>query len=186
MWKKGVITRWLKAVGDTVEADELLLEVATEMVDTEIPAPCAGVIRELLAEENSTVAVGEPLAIIEPADGTPAETQQTPEASPAEPAPPAPPAADAEPARPADVDAAHSDKAAAEDQAPARPAPAQQPTTPATVTVESVSAAAVDKPPPAPARAATAAPATGKPEKMTRLRQTIAKRWWSRCTSLLN
>jgi pyruvate/2-oxoglutarate dehydrogenase complex dihydrolipoamide acyltransferase (E2) component len=91
------------------------LEVSTDKVDTEIPAPCAGVIRELLVEENSTVAIGDPLAVIEPADGTPAETPQTPEASPVEPAPPPPPVADAQAAPPADVDATHGDKAGADD-----------------------------------------------------------------------
>lgn len=63
---EGLITRWLKQEGDSVVADEPLLEVATDKVDTEIPAPFAGTIRELLAQENDTVAVGEPLAIVEP------------------------------------------------------------------------------------------------------------------------
>jgi 2-oxoglutarate dehydrogenase E2 component (dihydrolipoamide succinyltransferase) len=65
---EGVITRWLKRAGDTVRADEPLLEVATDKVDTEIPAPFAGTITALLAEENMTVAVGAPLAAIDPAD----------------------------------------------------------------------------------------------------------------------
>jgi pyruvate/2-oxoglutarate dehydrogenase complex dihydrolipoamide acyltransferase (E2) component len=176
--EEGVITRWLKAVGDTVEAGEPLVEVATDKVDTEIPAPCAGVIRELLVEENSTVAIGDPLAVIEPADGTPAQTQQPPEASPVEPASPPPPGTGAHAAPPADVDATRGDQAAGDDQARAAPAPAQQPAVPvaATTSAEAVRAAVVDEPSPAPAPAATAAPATGQPEKMTRLRQTIAKR----------
>jgi pyruvate dehydrogenase E2 component (dihydrolipoamide acetyltransferase) len=97
--EEGVITRWLKGVGDIVEADEPLLEVATDKVDTEIPAPYAGIIREFLAEENSTVAVGEPLAVIDAADGTHADTTPHAEPSP-EPALPQPAPAEPAPATP--------------------------------------------------------------------------------------
>ncbi|QNQ90591.1 2-oxoglutarate dehydrogenase, E2 component, dihydrolipoamide succinyltransferase [Corynebacterium poyangense] len=61
---EGTITQWLKEVGDTVEQDEPLLEVSTDKVDTEIPAPTSGVLLEIKAEEDDTVDVGEVIAII--------------------------------------------------------------------------------------------------------------------------
>ncbi len=61
---EGTVTRWLKSVGDEVEVDEPLLEVSTDKVDTEIPSPVAGVLQEILAEEDETVEVGADLAVI--------------------------------------------------------------------------------------------------------------------------
>ena len=61
---EGTVTRWLKSVGDRVEVDEPLLEVSTDKVDTEIPSPVAGVLEEILAEEDETVEVGADLAVI--------------------------------------------------------------------------------------------------------------------------
>ncbi|GAA1142774.1 2-oxoglutarate dehydrogenase, E2 component, dihydrolipoamide succinyltransferase [Ornithinicoccus hortensis] len=61
---EGTVTRWLKSVGDTIEVDEPLLEVSTDKVDTEIPSPVAGVLQEILAEEDETVEVGADLAVI--------------------------------------------------------------------------------------------------------------------------
>ena len=61
---EGTVTRWLKDVGDTVEVDEPLLEVSTDKVDTEIPSPVAGVLQEILAQEDDTVEVGGDLAVI--------------------------------------------------------------------------------------------------------------------------
>ncbi|CQD06648.1 dihydrolipoamide acetyltransferase [Mycobacterium europaeum] len=58
------VTRWLKRPGDYVEQDEPLLEVATDKVDTEIPAPCSGTITELFADENDVVATGAALAVM--------------------------------------------------------------------------------------------------------------------------
>jgi pyruvate dehydrogenase E2 component (dihydrolipoamide acetyltransferase) len=55
---EGTVTRWLKAVGDTVTADEPLLEVSTDKVDTEIPSPVSGVLTEIVAGEDSVVLVG--------------------------------------------------------------------------------------------------------------------------------
>ena len=49
---EGTVTRWLKQVGDTVEADEPLLEVSTDKVDTEIPSPAAGVLLEIKARRT--------------------------------------------------------------------------------------------------------------------------------------
>ncbi|KAB7742486.1 2-oxoglutarate dehydrogenase, E2 component, dihydrolipoamide succinyltransferase [Nostocoides sp. F2B08] len=68
---EGTVTRWLKSVGDRVEVDEPLLEVSTDKVDTEIPSPVAGVLEEILAEEDETVEVGADLAVI--GDGSGAE-----------------------------------------------------------------------------------------------------------------
>ncbi|HHW84041.1 MAG TPA: 2-oxoglutarate dehydrogenase, E2 component, dihydrolipoamide succinyltransferase, partial [Actinomycetales bacterium] len=61
---EGTVTRWLKAVGDSVEIDEPLLEVSTDKVDTEVPSPVAGVVEKILVEEDETVEVGAELAII--------------------------------------------------------------------------------------------------------------------------
>ncbi|GAA1180031.1 2-oxoglutarate dehydrogenase, E2 component, dihydrolipoamide succinyltransferase [Ornithinimicrobium humiphilum] len=61
---EGTVTRWLKNVGDTVEVDEPLLEVSTDKVDTEIPSPVAGVLLEILAQEDETVQVGADLAVV--------------------------------------------------------------------------------------------------------------------------
>src|SRR5215216_6888895 len=61
---EGTVSRWLKQVGDTVEADEPLLEVSTDKVDTEIPSPASGVLLEIKAQEDETVEVGAVLAVI--------------------------------------------------------------------------------------------------------------------------
>ena len=61
---EGTVTRWLKAVGERVEVDEPLLEVSTDKVDTEIPSPVAGVLEEILVQEDDTVPVGADLAVI--------------------------------------------------------------------------------------------------------------------------
>jgi pyruvate dehydrogenase E2 component (dihydrolipoamide acetyltransferase) len=78
---EGTITRWLKAVGDTVVADEPLVEVSTDKVDTEIPAPASGVLLSIDADEDAVVEVGGTLGVIgESADAAPP-------AAPAEPSP---------------------------------------------------------------------------------------------------
>jgi len=65
---EGTVTRWLKNVGDTITADEPLLEVSTDKVDTEIPAPASGVLLAITVGEDQTVAVGSELAVIGSAD----------------------------------------------------------------------------------------------------------------------
>ena len=70
---EGTVTRWLKAVGDTVTADEPLLEVSTDKVDTEIPAPASGVLVAIRAQVDETVAVGAELAVIGSADDSSAD-----------------------------------------------------------------------------------------------------------------
>src|SRR5262245_5549311 len=59
---EGTIVKWLKKVGDTVQRDEPLLEISTDKVDAEIPAPAAGVLTEILAKEGDTVAVNSVIA----------------------------------------------------------------------------------------------------------------------------
>ena len=61
---EGTVTKWHKKVGDTVKADEMLFDVETDKVSTEIPAPVAGVIAEILVQEGVTAKVGAPLAVI--------------------------------------------------------------------------------------------------------------------------
>ena len=62
---EGTIIEWAKKVGERVEADETLLEIATDKVDTEVPSPESGILIEILAKEDETVEVGQPIAIID-------------------------------------------------------------------------------------------------------------------------
>jgi pyruvate/2-oxoglutarate dehydrogenase complex dihydrolipoamide acyltransferase (E2) component len=62
---EGTVLEWLKAVGDRVEADEPLVEISTDKVDAEVPAPAAGILTKIIAEPDTTVAVGEVLGEIE-------------------------------------------------------------------------------------------------------------------------
>ncbi|GAA2562466.1 2-oxoglutarate dehydrogenase, E2 component, dihydrolipoamide succinyltransferase [Winogradskya consettensis] len=85
---EGTVTRWLKAVGDTIEVDEPLLEVSTDKVDTEIPSPVAGTVLEIKVQEDETADVGADLAIIGSADSAPAApAQEAPKPAPAQEAP---------------------------------------------------------------------------------------------------
>nr|WSX74128.1 2-oxoglutarate dehydrogenase, E2 component, dihydrolipoamide succinyltransferase [Streptomyces sp. NBC_00899]WSX79808.1 2-oxoglutarate dehydrogenase, E2 component, dihydrolipoamide succinyltransferase [Streptomyces sp. NBC_00899] len=115
---EGTVTRWLKAIGDSVEADEPLLEVSTDKVDTEIPSPVAGTLLEILVEEDGTAEVGARLAVIGAAGAAPAAAP-----APAAPAPAAAPAAPAPAPAPAPV-APPAPAPAAAAPAPAAPAPA--------------------------------------------------------------
>ena len=85
---EGTVTRWLKQEGDTVELDEPLVEVSTDKVDTEIPAPAAGVLTKIIAQEDDTVEVGGELAVIgDAAEDTGAPPAQAPPQPAAEAAP---------------------------------------------------------------------------------------------------
>ncbi|MFT2751411.1 2-oxoglutarate dehydrogenase, E2 component, dihydrolipoamide succinyltransferase [Clavibacter sp. Sh2088] len=149
---EGTVTRWLKNVGDHVEVDEPLLEVSTDKVDTEIPSPVAGVIEEILVQEDETVEVGAVLVRIGDGSGggdAPAEE----------------PAAQAEPAEEAvDDQVTPSTEADDDSQAPApvepEPAPAaeQQAPAPQETTAPAPAAPVAAAPAPTPA-AAPAAPA---------------------------
>ncbi|MFC7940913.1 2-oxoglutarate dehydrogenase, E2 component, dihydrolipoamide succinyltransferase [Streptomyces sp. NPDC057387] len=148
---EGTVTRWLKSVGDSVEADEPLLEVSTDKVDTEIPAPASGTLLEIVVGEDETAEVGAKLAVIGAAGAAPAPAQEAP-AAPAQPEPTPAPAAPAPAPAPAQAAPAPAAPAPAPQapapQAPAPQAPAPQPSAPA--------------PAPAPA-AAPAAPAAAQP-----------------------
>jgi 2-oxoglutarate dehydrogenase dihydrolipoamide succinyltransferase (E2 component) len=113
---EGTITKWLKQVGETINADESLLEISTDKVDTEVPSPATGVLAEILVPEGETVEVGTKLAVISPegaevapapapSDGgvpEPATAQAAAEASAASDAPATTPTAETvEEARPA-------------------------------------------------------------------------------------
>ena len=71
---EGTIIRWLKKVGDTVDKDEIILEISTDKVDSEIPTPIAGTIVEILASEGDTVEVGKVIARID-SEGKSAERE---------------------------------------------------------------------------------------------------------------
>ncbi|MGW3559177.1 2-oxoglutarate dehydrogenase, E2 component, dihydrolipoamide succinyltransferase [Streptomyces sp. NPDC000963] len=146
---EGTVTRWLKSVGETVEADEPLLEVSTDKVDTEIPAPASGVLLEIVVNEDETAEVGAKLAVIGAAGSAPA-------AAPAQEAP-APEAAPA----PKQEEAPAAPK---QEEAPAAPAPAPAPAAPAAPAPAPAPAAQA----PAPAPAAQApAPAQAAPAVVT-------------------
>ncbi len=89
---EGTVVRWLKAVGDSVAADEPLLEISTDKVDTEIPAPVAGTLIEITAGEDATVAVGGQLGLIASGAAAPAAPAAPAPAAPTAPAPVAAPA----------------------------------------------------------------------------------------------
>src|SRR5882724_4382668 len=76
---EGTVTRWLKKEGERVEADEPLLEVSTDKVDTEIPSPVSGTLRGITVAEDETVAVGAQRAVIDEdgAAGGAASSQET-------------------------------------------------------------------------------------------------------------
>ena len=67
-WEKvaeATITTWLKSVGDQIEEDEPIVEIATDKVDSEVPSPCSGVLKEALFNEGDVVQVGAVFAVIE-------------------------------------------------------------------------------------------------------------------------
>jgi pyruvate dehydrogenase E2 component (dihydrolipoamide acetyltransferase) len=149
---EGTVTRWLKKEGEHVTADEPLLEVSTDKVDTEIPSPASGILRGIAVDEDETVAVGAQLAMIEDSDSAEAPV---PAAAPAAPAVQAPAAeAPAAPPAPAYVP-----------PAPERPVPA--PAVAVAGTANGDSAAPSSNwswsAPPAPATPAYAPPASPAP-----------------------
>jgi pyruvate dehydrogenase E2 component (dihydrolipoamide acetyltransferase) len=113
---EGTITRWLKQEGEQIEADEPLLEISTDKVDTEVPSPASGTLTQILVQEGETVDVGTKLGQIGGAAG--GADAPAPETQP-EPAPPEPATAEAA----AEADAASP----AETPAPAAPEPAATP-----------------------------------------------------------
>jgi pyruvate dehydrogenase E2 component (dihydrolipoamide acetyltransferase) len=132
---EGTVTRWLKREGEHVNADEPLLEVSTDKVDTEIPSPVSGVLRGITVAEDETVAVGAQLAVIDEegsAGGSAGAEAAAPQAEPA----PAPQPEQAQPQQPqpqpqqpqpqqAQPQPQQAQPAAAGYQAPAYPQPPQ-------------------------------------------------------------
>jgi len=108
---EGTVTRWLKQEGERVEADEPLLEVSTDKVDTEIPSPAAGVLTRIVVGEDETADVGSELAVIA-GDG-----EDVGSAAPAPAAQESAPAEEAEP-EPAALDTPSTEKPV-EEEAPA-------------------------------------------------------------------
>jgi pyruvate dehydrogenase E2 component (dihydrolipoyllysine-residue acetyltransferase) len=70
---EGTITKWLKNEGEEIQADEALLEISTDKVDTEVPSPASGIVTQILVKEGETVDVGTKLAVIGGEAGAPAE-----------------------------------------------------------------------------------------------------------------
>jgi pyruvate dehydrogenase E2 component (dihydrolipoamide acetyltransferase) len=137
---EGTITRWFKQVGESIAVDEPLFEVSTDKVDSEVPAPSAGVVSEILVPEGETVPVGARLAVIS-SDGDSAAAPAAAAEAPA----PAPEA----PAPAAEAPAAETPPVPEPEPAPPPPPPPPPPSTPA--------------PAPAPAPAASAAGVVASP-----------------------
>jgi 2-oxoglutarate dehydrogenase E2 component (dihydrolipoamide succinyltransferase) len=101
---EGTLTKWLKKVGDKVERDEPLFEISTDKVDSEIPAPAAGTLAEMLVQEGATVSINTIVGRIDEGGGAvaaaPAPAPQPAAAPPPPPPPPAPVAAPAPPPPP--------------------------------------------------------------------------------------
>ncbi|AWK70373.1 dihydrolipoyllysine succinyltransferase [Rhodococcus oxybenzonivorans] len=145
---EGTITRWLKQPGDRIEAEEPLLEVATDKVDTEIPSPVGGILQRILADEDDVVTVGAELAVItDSSDGAAAAPTH------ASPVPPvqAPPAVSAPTA------AAVPPVSAPTVPPTPKPEPTPEPTAPPAPREQSAAAGSVT-------------------EKLPRIRRTIAQR----------
>jgi 2-oxoglutarate dehydrogenase E2 component (dihydrolipoamide succinyltransferase) len=119
---EGTITKWLKQEGEPVEADESLLEISTDKVDTEVPSPGSGVVQQILVQEGETVEVGTKLAVIAPegAEPAPAAEETPPEPAPQE-------AAAAAEAPPSSEGETPAPEAAPPPPAPPAPAPAPSP-----------------------------------------------------------
>ena len=125
---EGTLTKWLKKPGDRVERDEPLFEISTDKVDTEIPSPAAGTLREVLVEEGKTVGINTVVARIEDGAGNgaaPAKPAAVASAPPAE--TPAPAAAQATAPAPRAAPAPAAEAATAE---PAEPAESAGPLSP--------------------------------------------------------
>lgn len=113
---EGTVTQWLKAVGDSVEVDEPLLEVSTDKVDTEVPSPVAGVVEKILVEEDDTVEVGAELVIIGSGEGGGSEDSGSDSEQAEESAP-----------EPEQEEAPAQAEEPAQEEAPAQESPAEQP-----------------------------------------------------------
>jgi 2-oxoglutarate dehydrogenase E2 component (dihydrolipoamide succinyltransferase) len=84
---EGTITKWFKQIGDSVAADEVLFEVSTDKVDSEVPSPVAGVLTEIRVPEGDTVDVGTVIAVVGDAGSAPAPASTPEPVAAAEPEP---------------------------------------------------------------------------------------------------
>ena len=128
---EGTITKWIKQQGEEVQADEPLLEISTDKVDTEVPSPGTGILQEILVQEGETVDVGTKLAVIGSGAAAPAPAEQE-----APPQPATQEAADASAAAEAETDTStpEAEAPAPAEPAPAAPAPAEPAPAPAAPT----------------------------------------------------
>jgi len=156
---EGTVSRWLKQVGDEVQADEPLLEVSTDKVDTEIPSPASGTLLEIRVQQDETVEVGSVLAVVGERGAAPAATEPEPEPQP-EPEPPPQPEPQAELQPPPEAEPDRQPRPEAE----AAPQPEEQPQP----------AAAATAPTPV-ASAATAAPTDSEAGYVTPLVRKLAR-----------
>ncbi|MFQ6046549.1 MAG: 2-oxoglutarate dehydrogenase, E2 component, dihydrolipoamide succinyltransferase, partial [Gemmatimonadales bacterium] len=122
---EGTVSRWLKAVGDPVKRDEAILEISTDKVDAEIPAPAAGVLAEIKVQEGATVEVQTVVGVIETDGEAGGKEEVARETSAAATAPAAPAAAPAAP--PPATPSAEAPAPSAVPAAPAAPAPPAPP-----------------------------------------------------------
>jgi 2-oxoglutarate dehydrogenase E2 component (dihydrolipoamide succinyltransferase) len=118
---EGTITKWLKQEGEEIQADEPLLEISTDKVDTEVPSPGTGVVQQILVQEGETVDVGTRLAVI-----------GAPGAAPSDSSDGAAPAAEEAPPEPATAQAAAASEAAASAETPTPQEPEAAPAEPPT------------------------------------------------------
>jgi 2-oxoglutarate dehydrogenase E2 component (dihydrolipoamide succinyltransferase) len=131
---EGTITKWLKSEGEAIAADESLLEISTDKVDTEVPSPANGVLQQILAQEGETVAVGTKIAVIAP-EGAEVEAEAPPEPPTQEAAQEAEAASGAEGEGPAAAKAVEAPAPEPEHEAAPEP-PAAAPAAPAAPTAE--------------------------------------------------
>jgi pyruvate dehydrogenase E2 component (dihydrolipoamide acetyltransferase) len=156
---EGTVSRWLKQVGDEVRADEPLLEVSTDKVDTEIPSPTSGVLLDIRVQQDETVEVGSVLAIVGERGAAPTATEPEPEPQP-EPEPPPQP----EPEAKLQPEPEPELQPEPEPQAEAAPPPEPQPQPAATATATAPTASA-----------ATAAPTDSEAAYVTPLVRKLAR-----------
>ncbi|HYV22170.1 MAG TPA: dihydrolipoamide acetyltransferase family protein [Candidatus Bathyarchaeia archaeon] len=157
---EGTIGKWLKQPGDKVNKYDLLVEVQTDKVNTEIPSPVAGTLKEVKVEEGQTVPIGTLLAVFDTADGEAAAT--TPQAPAAPPRAPQPQAAEPQPT-------------AAQPPKPSQPGGAQAPTGPGAPAGRGPSVVEPPRPAqaPAPARAASSSPQSPSPAPQSSAAPTV-------------
>ncbi|RBI84106.1 dihydrolipoamide succinyltransferase [Rhodosalinus halophilus] len=178
---EATVSTWFKAVGDTVEADEMLCELETDKVSVEVPAPAAGMLSEILADEGATVEAGGRLAVLKSGEGAAPASEAPEQEAEAEPKPEAPARetgrGDVEDAPAAKKAMAEAGLARDQVQGSGRDGRVMKEDVARAVAAGTAARAPAPEPAPAP-RAPVPAEDASREErvKMTRLRQTIARR----------